>query len=172
MSAAYRELNVFDDVVVEVYEDGRLKTKDHSHRIKTNGQRDNRKGKFLQPSTDKDGYLKVVLTRRGLRKTFFVHRLVALAWVDNPEGKPTVNHKNGTKKDNSVSNLEWSTHSEQKRHAIELGLASANVSILATANKKRARKVRFEGILYESIREAARETGWSRTYIKSKGEFL
>jgi hypothetical protein len=168
----YVDLNVFSDVVVEVYRDGRIKTKDHCNRVKINGSADNRKGKFLSPGIDKYGYEKVVLTRLGVRKNYPVHRLVALAWIPNLENKDTVNHKNGVKSDNRVENLEWATHEEQKRHAIRFGLTTENIKALKIANEKRARQVEFSGIVYQSIREAAREENVSRTLIKSKGVFI
>lgn len=58
----------------------------------------------------------------GGKLTQYVHRLVAQAFLDNPENKPTVNHKNGNVNDNNLSNLEWATQQEQIDHAIETGL--------------------------------------------------
>ena len=73
---------------------------------------------YMSPFEDKDGYLKVQLTKEGVRNKFFVHRLVALNFIPNPENKPEVNHKEGNKKDNRAELLEWNTTSENQRHAI------------------------------------------------------
>lgn len=63
------------------------------------------------------GYYIIFLRRPGeKKKKFFVHRLVALAFIENPEDKPIVNHKNGDRKDNRLDNLEWMTDSENVRH--------------------------------------------------------
>lgn len=65
-----------------------------------------RKGKVLSPAKDKNGYLKVVLNCNGKCKTTNVHRLVAQAFLTNPDNLPQVNHKNDDKSDNRVENLE------------------------------------------------------------------
>lgn len=68
-------------------------------------------------SYSSDGYLKVGLTNdEGRCVSTGVHRLIALAFIPNPENKPTVNHKNHDKTDNRVENLEWATVTEQNRH--------------------------------------------------------
>ena len=70
----------------------------------------------------KDGYHRVSLAKDGKYKDFSVHRLVAQAFIPNPENKLTVNHKNGDKLDNRVENLEWATREENMQHAYDNGL--------------------------------------------------
>lgn len=65
--------------------------------------------KFLSPGVDKFGYCIVVLCKNGKRKTCKVHRLVAEAFLANPDGKPQVNHKDENKTNNNIINLEWMT---------------------------------------------------------------
>ena len=66
-----------------------------------------RKGKLFKPSIERAGYLKVQLSVRGKSKYYFVHRLVAQAFLPNPDNLPEVNHKNEIKTDNNLDNLEW-----------------------------------------------------------------
>lgn len=78
--------------------------------------------KFLKPATDLSGYLRCAFKYNNKHTTFKVHRLVAECYIRNPLNKPQVNHKDGDKKNNKVDNLEWCTHQENMKHAIENGL--------------------------------------------------
>lgn len=81
-------------------------------------------GLYLMMQVDKVGYCSYKMYRDGNTKgsTVMVHRLVATAFIPNPENKPTVNHIDGNKANNHVSNLEWATMKEQINHAIDTGL--------------------------------------------------
>lgn len=88
--------------------------------VKSLNYRDLNIESLMKPTLNTHGYLTVCLSNRvNLKKRFQVHRLVAMAFIDNPKNKPEVNHKNGVRKDNIVSNLEWVTRSENTKHAYE-----------------------------------------------------
>lgn len=87
-----------------------------------------------------------------------IHRLVANAFIPNPENKPEVNHINGDKLDYSISNLEWVTDSENKKHGHRV--------LGRKTNNKPVRCVET-GIIYRSARDACRKTGiWHSTINK------
>lgn len=71
------------------------------------------KKKILKISLDKDGYAKVALSKNGKKYHFRVHRLVAFAFIPNPENKSEVNHKDGNKTNNNHWNLEWCTRASR-----------------------------------------------------------
>lgn len=78
--------------------------------------------KFIQLNTDRNGYKRVGLTgNNNKRKYLSVHRLVAQAFIPNPDNKPQVNHKDSDRSNNSVTNLEWVTSSENNTHAYKFG---------------------------------------------------
>lgn len=79
----------------------------------------------LTPSPLGNGYFRVNVKRQGKQHTLLVHRAVAEAFLPNPEGKATVNHRDGNKANNHLGNLEWSTYAENAKHAWDTGLVTA-----------------------------------------------
>lgn len=78
--------------------------------------------KPLQARLTGAGYMAVQTKELGKRKTLYIHRLVAQAFIPKPFGCNEVNHRDGNKTNNSLENLEWTTHSENLRHACASGL--------------------------------------------------
>lgn len=97
------------------------------------------------------GYYAINLLKDSRRITIRIHRLVAEAFIPNPENKPMVNHKNGIKTDNRIENLEWCTRKENMQHAWDTGLISRK--------RKRISRLTYEKVL--EIREMRNTTGCS-----------
>lgn len=83
-----------------------------------------KKGVMKQNNHNTKGYYRVHIGKRH----YAVHRLVAQAWIPNPYQLPQVNHKDGNKYNNNVSNLEWCSNQYNRRHAVLNNLSSAKIS--------------------------------------------
>lgn len=124
------------------------------YKINRKGEIIGQRHKRLKTHVDKQwGYKTVALSDDGYQKTVKVHRLVAETFIPNPEGKPTVNHKNGIKTDNRVENLEWATVQEQQIHRVhKLGIGTDK----AVEALKKPIKCVETGEIFGSIKEAAK----------------
>ena len=87
--------------------------------------KNNKTNKILKQAINRDGYNKLCLSMNGKKKTIDIHRLVAMAFIPNPENKPCVDHVNNIKTDNNVNNLRWVTNSENNYNQ---KLSKANTS--------------------------------------------
>ncbi len=106
------------------------------------------------------GYKIVKLSKNNKLKTFYIHRLVLGTFTGNRRDLQ-VNHKNGIKTDNSLTNLEWTTRSENIRHAIDTGLITR-----FDHNKRPIKNIR-DKILYSNLKEAANDLGINYNTLKS-----
>lgn len=100
---------------------GRVKSLDRTIQAKT-GVEYQIKGRIFKIHIDSNGYSIVNLRKNGKSKHCRVHRLMCIAFKPNPLNKPWVNHKDGDKSNNVLKNLEWSTPSENAKHAYDKGL--------------------------------------------------
>ena len=118
--------------------------------------------RILKLRNDKDGYKDVALYKDKKMKRHKVHRLVAIAFIPNPENKKEVNHINGDKSDNKVCNLEWVTSKENTTHAIKEGLFKPPIS------EVKVNQYSMDGTFikaFKSVNEASRETKISVSLI-------
>lgn len=129
---------------------------------------------ILKQHLPKRGYYQVVLHNNTQKRTFEVHRLIALSHILNIENKPMVNHKDGNKKNNNILNLEWVTASENSKHAWETGLQKITPKKLNAIkqqginNGKKVNQYNKVGVLintYYSASEAARNLGITHTTV-------
>lgn len=75
-----------------------------------NGGSNASKERILKPAKEKNGYMFVKLCKQGKQKNYYVHRLVASAFIENPNNHPEINHRDEDKTNNTITNLEWCTH--------------------------------------------------------------
>lgn len=119
--------------------------------------------RLLTPKTDRYGYLTVGLSRNGKTKYRTIHRLVAIAFIPNPDDLPTVNHKDENKLNNRVDNLEWATVRENDNYG------TRNERMANT--KKRNPIAQYDSDMtlirvHSGIKDAQRTTGVNRNSIR------
>lgn len=121
------------------------------------------KERILKPVTNSSGYLQVTLCKNNIKKQYLVHRLVAEAFLDNPDNLPQVNHKDENPLNNVVSNLEWC----DRKYNINYGTG------IERRSKKKSKTVlqyTLDGVFvreWESAKQAEKEGGFDNGHIIS-----
>ncbi|QAU05468.1 HNH homing endonuclease [Klebsiella phage K1-ULIP33] len=119
-------------------------------------------GCVLRPLTLTKGYLGVRLYHEGNGKTLKIHRLVALAFLSNPDNLPQVNHIDGDKSNNDVTNLEWCSNEYNMRHAADNDLLNKETQFKQKYDPSEFRKCKEEGMTISAI---ARKFGCKRDTV-------
>lgn len=130
--------------------------------------------KILSLSKSSSGYYHVQLYKNGVASTKLIHILVADAFLPKPEGKTEINHIDGNKANNAVSNLEWVTHQENLKHAVDTGLKRRSPMIGKTGRKnvlsKPVIQSKPDGTVvktWDSSFDAQSEGGFNQNSIRS-----
>ena len=118
-------------------------------------QKINREGSVLVEMRPNINLKRGYLYSRTSSRNYLIHRLVASAFIPNPQNKPCVNHKDGNKHNNNVSNLEWVTHKENTQDAIKKGLLVYN---------KNSGKLKYSN---EQCSDVINRVKMGMTYIKA-----
>lgn len=122
--------------------------------------------KILKPKLKKNGYQEYCLYINKEKVNLLAHRIVATAFIDNPDNLETVNHIDGNKANNCKDNLEWCSYSDNEKHAWENNLNNSE------AIDKAVLQYTMNGIFvkeYKSCAEAVRETGIKHVHCAAKG---
>lgn len=172
MEEVWKPINGYEEFY-EVSNAGRIRSKDRKM-VLSDGKRNweyIKKGRILKPVTRQHGYLGVMLYGKGGHKTrgfktFSVHRLVAEAFIPNPNGLPEVNHIDEDKTNNRVGNLQWVSHIDNTNYgtAIKRRTEKAINGIQSRSIEQYTK----DGTLvaeYPSIAEAERQTGYAKANI-------
>lgn len=146
---------------MELWKD--IKGYEGRYRVSNKGRISNY-NRILTPTDNGHGYLIIGLCKDGKKTNFYIHRLVAMAFIDNPENKPVVNHKDYNAKNNNFNNLEWVTQKENiaysinnmrgKKHKSKTNTGERNISYRATKDRYRVIINRKEYGAFKTLKEA------------------
>ena len=131
-------------------------------RVRNTNHRGSGKTRMRTLTLGNNGYLYVGFDVKGRLKNYLVHRLVAMVFIPNPENKPEVNHIDGDRTNNKVSNLEWVTRSENLIHR-------SNVLMAKTNDRFELQKVKCveTGEVFTSVSAAARAFGTKQSQVSA-----
>ena len=129
-------------------------------------------GRILKPTVSSHGYERVCLFKMDRERRYRVHRLVAMAFIPNPDNLPQVNHIDGNKRNNHVSNLEWVTNEQNSHHARDHGLRTGHEKF-CESKRKRVIATNIETgerIVFDSILAAKKRIGTNHISAVLKGQ--
>lgn len=121
----------------------------------------NWKQREMKLKTDKGGYKRVCLYKNKKPKTFLVHRLVAMNFLNKKIGKDIINHIDGNPSNNKIENLEWCDHKENNNHAIDNDLIKTGVKIALY------HKITKEVFEFRSMSKAGQFLGKSHGFVSN-----
>ena len=133
------------------------------------GRVKNKNGNIKSSFKNEVGYIRIDLYKNNKPVKYYVHRLVAIAFIPNPESKKEVNHKDGNKSNNNLDNLEWNTSKENKAHAWDKGYYSVDSYKGRNEKKFDESVVQEMNILHKngySERKIATKFGIGRTSLR------
>lgn len=143
--------------------------------IKSVNYRGTGKSAIRKQSISKNGYMRVILSDNGKNKTYFVHRLVAAAFIPNPDNKPCIDHIDGDKSNNRADNLRWVTTKENCNNPITKSRLNKKIGEYMVGRlgglHQRAKQIAMYSICgdliktFLSVKDAQRETGLNDSNI-------
>ena len=161
--ALWKPVHLFESIYT-VSSHGQVSSADRMI-VQANGHLRKIKGRILKPTRNSDGYLQVTLKHSPLKKTLYVHRLVAEAFIPKPAGKNEVNHINGIKDDNNADNLEWVTREGNMLHARQYGV----IKNTGTGHFRSLPLIRqSDGMTFDSIKQLSEELNINYSTLKTK----
>lgn len=134
---------------------------DHPYKVSSFGRVMGKSGRVRAVLLDRDGYQRTMLKLNGTKKWRYVHRLVAISFLSNPENKGTVNHKDGIRNNNNISNLEWATQKENCLHGYRANGRKPTIGIDSPHSKLTEDQVREIKL---SLQRGLKPTPLSRKY--------
>lgn len=146
--------------IYEVSDTGKVRTKEGKVTYSTRYRCERVwKQRTLRQKVSKDKCCRVNLWKGGKEKTFLVHRLVAFAFIPEVKGKEYINHIDGDRLNNNVSNLEWCTHVENNNHTFDTGLMTTNKRVILMEDE--TSKIHY----FRSMAKASLFLGFNEGYL-------
>ncbi|MFD1205816.1 NUMOD4 domain-containing protein [Sporosarcina contaminans] len=145
--------------IYEACEDGRIRTKEGKVTDSARHGRRVWKQRVLKQKVSKDNTCRVELYKNKKGKTWLVHRLIALTFIPLVEGKDYINHLDGNRLNNEVSNLEWCDHKENNNHAFDNNLMTSNKKVILVNMET------GEPFLFRSLAKGSEFLGKNHRYL-------